>query len=147
MKQCNRCKQEKPLSEFAVRKNKGVIPYCRTCNKEYNKEFYQRTIQKRRERKAVNSKAIRTRNTKYIWNYLANNPCIDCGEKDPIVLEFDHRENKEYNVSCMTTLSLEAIEKEIAKCDIRCANCHRRKTAKQFNWYKDITGCSSEEER
>ena len=28
------------------------------------------------------------------------------------------------------------VEAEIAKCELRCANCHRRRTAQQFDWPK-----------
>jgi hypothetical protein len=68
-------------------------------------------------------------------------PCIDCGESDPIVLEFDHREG-EKKLAAVSTLmtqmkaSLKTIKAEIVKCDVRCANCHRRKTAKERGWYK-----------
>lgn len=31
--------------------------------------------------------------------------------------------------------SWEKVKTEIAKCEIRCANCHAVKTAKQFGWY------------
>jgi hypothetical protein len=26
------------------------------------------------------------------------------------------------------------VENELAKCQVRCANCHRRRTAVQFDW-------------
>ena len=72
--------------------------------------------------------------------YLATHPCIDCGESDPIVLEFDHRNpsEKKDEISHMvsTAAPLSSLEAEIEKCDVRCANCHRRKTAKQQNWNK-----------
>jgi len=140
MKQCNLCKQEKPIQEFAPRKNKSLIPYCRECKKIYDREFYQKTIEKRRENKSVNSKNIRKRNATYIREYLEQNSCVDCGEKDPIVLEFDHRSDKKYDVSCMISgcHSIDLIREEISKCDVRCANCHRRKTAKQFNWHQNL---------
>ncbi len=59
-------------------------------------------------------------------------PCVDCGEPDPIVLEFDHvRGEKRADVDSLITVgcSRALLLAEIAKCDVRCANCHRRRTA------------------
>jgi len=83
-------------------------------------------------------KEIKDRGNDLIYTYLIDNPCMDCGEKDPTVLEFDHRnpETKLYNISEMPKHKLDSIIKEIEKCDIVCANCHKRRTAKQQNWYK-----------
>ena len=68
------------------------------------------------------------------------NPCITCGEDDPVVLDFDHRDGntKIGNISDMArfSLGLDTLMKEIKKCDVLCANCHRRRTAKQQNWPK-----------
>lgn len=60
--------------------------------------------------------------------------CIDCGEKDIIVLEFDHidRSTKKYTIAVMRNAAgIVSIRDEIKKCEIRCANCHRRKTARE----------------
>jgi len=54
--------------------------------------------------------------------------CADCGIRDPRVLDFDHVEGaKHYEVSFLTSgaYSLESILREINKCVVRCANCHR----------------------
>ena len=70
-----------------------------------------------------------------VTQYLLANPCVDCGETDPIVLEFDHRDPSEKLFSIGNSLGQtwrwQKIKAEIAKCDVRCANCHRRRTAKQ----------------
>lgn len=66
---------------------------------------------------------------------------FDCGENDPACLDFDHIKGEKIDsVSqlCMRAYSLNKILKEIEKCELRCANCHRKKTAKDFNWYKNI---------
>ena len=56
--------------------------------------------------------------------------CVDCGEDNHIVLDFDHLRDKKYNISRMIHdgFSWAAIKKEIAKCEVVCANCHRVRT-------------------
>jgi hypothetical protein len=56
--------------------------------------------------------------------------CADCGNKNPIVLDFDHLKDKKYNISRMIHdgFSWKAILKEIEKCEVVCANCHRIRT-------------------
>lgn len=65
--------------------------------------------------------------------YKAERGCADCGERDPIVLELDHRDakHKQFSLGNATLLdwTVDRILAEAAKCDVRCANCHRRKTA------------------
>lgn len=69
--------------------------------------------------------------------FLSKNPCVDCPEVDIIVLQFDHLSDKEFNVSDMVfTHGLGKLKEEVAKCVIRCANCHTRKTARDFGWTK-----------
>jgi hypothetical protein len=65
---------------------------------------------------------------------------VACGEADPVVLEFDHRDpaEKAERVSRLVSIgcSLARLRAEIEKCDVRCANCHRRRTAQQQAWSK-----------
>lgn len=113
-------------------------PLVRSRN---SKAYYQR---KKDAIKAVVGGAKRERHARHramIWAYLADHPCVDCGEADPVVLEFDHRDgsDKHSHVSKMVShASDERLMAEIAKCDVRCANCHRRRTAKQMGWYQNI---------
>ena len=79
--------------------------------------------------------AVRTEARRRIYEYLLEHPCVDCGEADPIVLQFDHvRGEKLVAVSDMVQRhggSWVAILAEIAKCEVRCANCHLRATARR----------------
>jgi hypothetical protein len=85
----------------------------------------------------VNRQRNRDRNRVNKAKLLETLSCVDCGERDPILLEFDHRDGgvKIANVSRMMALhTWSTVLIEIAKCDIRCVNCHRRRTAQQFGW-------------
>lgn len=69
---------------------------------------------------------------------------MDCGESDPVVLEFDHLREKRDTISSLLRwqTSWPAIEREMSRCAVRCANCHRRKTALERGWLKahwDVT--------
>ncbi len=56
--------------------------------------------------------------------------CVDCGEKDVRVLDFDHvRGTKEFSISkgLRDRVSNVRLVQEIKKCEVRCANCHRKR--------------------
>lgn len=75
----------------------------------------------------------KTQNKRYI-DSLKNVPCADCGGRFPAVcMDFDHRpgETKTGEISGFTR-GIEALKREIAKCDLVCANCHRIRTAKRI---------------
>ncbi len=138
---CNRCKKKKKLSEYNYKsKEKGTYQrICKECTRSQIRNHYRQNREYYIEKARSRNKRIRTRIRKYIWQYLLKHPCIDCGENDPIVLEFDHQYGKKLNIShaANQNLSIFKLEKEISKCEVRCANCHRRKTAHELGWYKE----------
>lgn len=134
---CSKCGKNKPPGKFHLdkRKARGRQPWCKECRKAIDKD-YNRARWKSGVKKAEQARR-RQRNREFIWEFLSKNPCKDCGESDPIVLQFNHLRDKKYNVSEMTgrTSSLEKIQEEIDKCEVLCANCHVRRTAVQLNWH------------
>lgn len=137
MKPCSRCKNEKELSEFRkeTKSPDGHSRWCRECFAEYERERYQNGD---RVRKEANKARSIEKNKQALWEYLFINPCVDCGNSDPRVLEFDHKDEftKSHNVSEMFQYSWSRIMDEINKCDVRCANCHRIRTQEQFGTWR-----------
>lgn len=130
----------KSTSEFRLkqRSKDRLDSRCRACAKRYEREKYSST---RSDRKRVSDRIKANRAEKYtiVSDLLKRSCCTDCGESDPIVLEFDHVRGEKY--LCVSKMvadgyALARIEDEIAKCDIVCANCHRRRTARVF-WNTD----------
>lgn len=111
---------------------------CPPCKSAYNRAHY---LQNRDDYifRATKRKILTvTETSKRVLEYLSTHPCVDCGESDPVVLEFDHVREKITDVARLVYdgFSWAAISDEIAKCEVRCANCHRRVTAKRGNWLK-----------
>ena len=68
----------------------------------------------------------------YLIDFFHEDPCVDCGETDAMVLEFDHLRDKEFGISRgLRERSWKSILDEMAKCEVVCANCHRRRTAQR----------------
>lgn len=136
---CTKCKFEKDLHLFSLRKlsKDGYSSWYRSCFKENWQERYYKNHNHYRNRHNISRNKIREQIARKVFEYLANHPCISCGEADPIVLEFDHRD-KDGKIESISNLirdsSWNKVKLEIEKCDVLCANCHRRKTAAQFGY-------------
>lgn len=136
MKVCTKCKQEKDIESFSKRRGLELMFWCKLCVKSYDKARYTNGPTERLRAKGKQKK-YREVNTRLILEYLKNHFCANCNENDPIVLEFDHQRDKKHNISQMiSTFSWKSILEEIKKCQVLCANCHRRKTAKERGYLK-----------
>ena len=144
-KTCTKCQIPKILDDFYddARQSSGKRPDCKECQKNQGRTKYA-TDETFRQNKQAQAKAyqhIRRREFQIrILTILKHTGCKDCSEKDPLVLDFDHMRDKKSGVSRLlrNNASWDDIEAEIAKCEVRCSNCHRKKTAKERGYYADI---------
>src|SRR5438046_2401697 len=103
--------------------------------KGWDRKYYESHRLRFQER----NKSAKIRNQFAVDEYLKDKACVDCGTTNRVVLTFDHTRDKKYTISQMVNYSygLELIFEEIAKCEIRCFNCHMIKEAKKrgnFKW-------------
>jgi hypothetical protein len=127
----------KALGDFNKNRSKadGHQSYCRPCSRTTNNMLYREDEDFRRRIRQRNN-MWRKELAKRIFEYLLEHPCVDCGERNPVLLHFDHLSDK---VSGLADLvrhghSWGKLITEIKKCEVRCANCHTLRTAKQFKW-------------
>jgi 5-methylcytosine-specific restriction endonuclease McrA len=71
------------------------------------------------------------RNLRVAHDALAASGCVDCGETDVCVLDFDHVGEKVATITQLVRreVGLRRLREEMERCEVRCANCHRRRTA------------------
>src|SRR5919204_997498 len=143
LRRCCICGALKPEEAFAFR-NQATgrrQSHCRVCHAAYRRQHYLANRQDYIDREIARMRGYRDQNRKYLVDYLKEHPCVDCGETDPLFLEFDHRER----ATKTGVIALLAPRKpwhrviaEISKCDIRCVSCHRQRTARQMKWHKAL---------
>ena len=137
MKVCSKCELNKDESEFNKHRG-GLGSYCKACSKDYHNK--RNSTNDMRKKRRDNNFKRRNEARVRVMEYLANHPCEECKEADIIVLEFDHLRDKEFDISFAISggYSWERVSKEIEKCRVLCANCHRRHTAKSLGWFKGL---------
>jgi hypothetical protein len=138
---CPACQIEKDVADFGINQSRidGLQSQCRSCKKVTQNKWYKKHKFEHQERTRRRRYNHRDDVVNSILKYFRTHPCIDCGENDPLVLEFDHvRGQKKCAIQDMVNRGYrwETIMHEIGKCEVRCANCHRRKTARDFSYRK-----------
>src|SRR5690348_224966 len=120
IRRCSRCKTEKPDEEFAWhRRERGQRnTYCRPCQSAYHRQHYQANKQRYIDAAARRKKALLEERFIFLMAYFRDHPCVDCGETDPIVLEFDHLRDKKFSISAgLQGRRWQDVLDEIAKCE------------------------------
>jgi hypothetical protein len=139
-KVCIRCKTEKPFEEFALRNKLTHLrqTHCIDCGAKMGADWYMKNREKQVKAGMKRRDEYKRRLRVYVWEYLSTHPCKSCGEIDPAALEFHHARGvklKEVSKMLQNGASLKTLTDEIEKCDVLCANCHRKLTAKEKGWY------------
>jgi len=122
---------------FADQDLRVLNAYCRVCHAAYRHAHYVANKPDYIRRAIAQTKARREENRRQVLLYLAAHPCVDCGNGNAVTLEFDHRDpaQKLTEVSrLIVSRRWRRVLAEIEKCDVRCINCHRRKTARDVGW-------------
>jgi hypothetical protein len=135
-KRCSVCKNSF-IPTGRNQKSCGIYSDKNSCSYEFSK------LRRKRYKKLHSEQdgnSIKKRHS-FLKSFFEQNPCFDCKMSDMRVLEFDHvRGKKLFNIMSMVNKGLkkwEDILKEIKKCDVVCANCHRIRTVKRANTWRN----------
>lgn len=131
-KRCSRCGHTKLVTEFNFKQRAARVrhSYCRECGKQLTRRHYAR-----------NKRAYLDRNARTYLRHreliraAKSRPCADCGVQYPYyVMDFDHRvgEVKVFGMNSVSRKTVREILREIEKCDVVCANCHRERTQRRI---------------
>ena len=128
-KVCPRCNVEKKFSDFhkSTKKRDGLQVNCKTCRKEVDRNSYLNSESRRlaiKTRRDTNKKY----NSELIYRYKRFCGCHFCSENEPVSLDFHHLnpDEMDLNVSVAVSYSIKCLRKEVRKCVVLCANCHRK---------------------
>jgi hypothetical protein len=128
LRRCGRCGALLPTTAFN-RSGDEYQAWCRECFREYFRD----RGSLHREQCRTGKRKRRKKAKAFLGTYLATHPCVDCGESDRDVLEFDHVGEKKDDLTRLAYhgYSVEALAAEIQACEVVCVNCHRRRTARR----------------
>lgn len=113
------------VHDWGIKRIKRELDKCQIlCANCHRKKHYSDSCQKRI---GTSSNCVkRNRNRDFVNSYKQQNPCCQCGESDIGCLDFHHDGEKDINISrAVCDWGINRLQKEIEKCKVLCANCHR----------------------
>lgn len=123
---CSKCNKVLPVTEFHKngfddQGNQKYRGYCKECASNIEKARY------RKKKQFIDAQKIQ---------------CAKCGDNRTYVLDYHHKDpnKKDFTIGALKKGSLEVIQREIDKCIVLCANCHR-----EFHYFNSQNNMSIDE--
>jgi len=108
----------------------------------YQRRWYLKHRKEHIERTRLRRKLYKSQLRQYLTKFYKTHPCEHCGIDNPVVLEFHHKDPKEKKIEIgylkSGSWSVDYLKREISKCQVLCANCHRIETSRVQGWFKAI---------
>src|SRR5215472_5925707 len=100
-KWCYKCDRVLPITFFPINRARrdGRATMCSECKKDYNDAYYARTKTRFDADRRAHARKVSADLLENLCKYLQSHPCVDCGETDFVVLQFDHLRDKEFDIS------------------------------------------------
>lgn len=132
---CRDCSTYKDSDQFYKKVTKGGRTYlnsrCKQCHNAYTKAHYAAEPATYKDRAATRKKGLR----QWLRGMKSQLKCNRCGEDHPATLDFHHRYGpKSFSLAKVGTYGWghDKIEEELDKCEVLCANCHRKEHFADF---------------
>lgn len=126
LRYCKRCKQRRQVNW----RTPGTLSYCTTCLGAVARQEPTQAQREAKARKEAKKKQRVAEVLAWVDDFKSSRGCASCGETDPRALDCHHKEPaaKEINISALIRRKpdLLVVSKELAKCSILCASCHRK---------------------
>jgi hypothetical protein len=128
LRKCSMCLQELPKGMFGnhSKGREGLRSRCKACNRVEARQTYQRNPAPYKARARAFSRTQAGALKSWLNQVKAEHGCCVCGEADPVVLDFHHVQEKDLAVTTAVSKGVTAVERELRKCVVLCANDHRR---------------------
>jgi len=123
---CKVCKETRHKNDFSVMHTGYLHSYCIPCKRKYERE---------------NSNKRKRSTKEFLKEIKEQAECSDCKNQFSYwQMDYDHiTSDKLKSINKMQTGSLDELKKEISKCELVCANCHRNRTQ---NWKRGVHKCN-----
>src|ERR1700736_767894 len=125
MRTCSLCGESKDIDSFRFRNKAAGRRHqrCKACMDSYGRRHYAANSAVYKAHSKSNTRSRRESLKSRLLSHLLEHPCVDCGLRDPVVLEFDHVEpgskRKELHYLVYETYRWSTIVAEILKCEVR----------------------------